>query len=312
MEMATQTESRVDRRRRLMSREMDRMALITGRIKNLPPSPPPSPSSPSPFLYNHHAHTHQRGHSHTGISPSFFSKDLHKNPDSVPVISHIHGIPKPRDEKAATLLKSMSSNEVVLEEKKNAVIGGYQINYQKLNPIGEVTSPVSSPSAISVAEKASIFKEPAESKTQFSKPKLFTSKRVNSCIIASQTTRVYCSVIIASLAVLSHLDHLLFIIRNIVRPESTVASKPLYILLLTDATIIVARMLSERQKGGMEEVAAVEEEPEKVVVKEDAHNSWESAVKLLERGLVFYQAFRAIFIDFSVYAVVVICGLSLL
>lgn len=206
----------------------------------------------------------------------------------------------------------MSSNEVVLEEKKNAVIGGYQINYQKLNPIGEVTSPVSSPSAISVAEKASIFKEPAESKTQLSKPKLFTSKRVNSCIIASQTTRVYCSVIIASLAVLSHLDHPLFIIRNIVRPESTVASKPLYILLLTDATIIVARMMSERQKGGMEEVAAVEEEPEKVVVKEDAHNSWESAVKLLERGLVFYQAFRAIFIDFSVYAVVVICGLSLL
>lgn len=82
MEMATKIENRTDRRRRIMSREIDRMALITGRLRNLPPSPPPSPSSPSPFLYHQ---THQRGHSHTGISPSFFSKDIHANPDSPPL-----------------------------------------------------------------------------------------------------------------------------------------------------------------------------------------------------------------------------------
>lgn len=91
-----------------------------------------------------------------------------------------------------------------------------------------------------------------------------------------------------------------------VRSESVVASKPLYILLLTDATIVVARMLAERQKDSGE----AEEECEKMK-EADGHN-WDAAVKVLERGLVFYQAFRAIFIDFSVYAVVVICGISLL
>lgn len=114
-----------------MSREMDRMALITGRLRNLPPSPPPSPSSPSPFLYHQ---THQRGHSHTGISPSFFSKELHKNPDSIP-LPHIHAIPKPKDVKATPLLKHMSMNEA--QEEKIAAIG-FQINHQKLDPIGEV------------------------------------------------------------------------------------------------------------------------------------------------------------------------------
>lgn len=88
MEMATRTDNRADRRRRIMSREMDRMALITGKLRTLPPSPPPSPSSPSPFLLHQ---SHHRGHSHTGISPSFFAKELYKNPDSVP-IAHIPGI----------------------------------------------------------------------------------------------------------------------------------------------------------------------------------------------------------------------------
>ena len=85
--MATKTDVRAERRRRISSREGDRMALITGRLRNLPPSPPPSPSSP-PFF---HHYAHQRGHSHTGINPSFFAKDTHKNPDSGP-LSQNHGI----------------------------------------------------------------------------------------------------------------------------------------------------------------------------------------------------------------------------
>lgn len=197
----------------------------------------------------------------------------------------------------------MSMNEA--QEEKIAAIG-FQINHQKLDPIGEVhTEMVSTPSALSMVKKASIDKG-ILSKTQPSKPELFTSKRLNACILASQTTRVFCSLIIASLAVLLHVDHPLFIIRNMVRSESVVASKPLYILLLTDATIVVARMLAERQKDSGE----AEEECEKMK-EADGHN-WDAAVKVLERGLVFYQAFRAIFIDFSVYAVVVICGISLL
>lgn len=190
-------------------------------------------------------------------------------------------------------------------EEKIAAIG-FQFNHKKLDPIGEVhTETVSTPSASSMVQKITSIDDKILLKTHPSKPKLFTSKRINASILASQTTRVFCSLIIASLSVLSHVNHPLSIIWNMVRSESVVASKPLYILLLTDATIVLARMLAERQKDG----GVAEEEIEKM--KEDGRN-WDSAVKVLERGLVFYQAFRAIFIDFSVYAVVVICGICLL
>lgn len=86
------------------------------------------------------------------------------------------------------------------------------------------------------------------------------------------------------------------------KSESVVASRPLYIILLTDVTIVLARMILVRRED-------VEEE--RVVVPQDGHN-WVEAVKLLERGLVVYQAIRGVFIDFSVYVVVVICGLSLM
>uniref|UniRef100_A0A9I9D467 Uncharacterized protein n=1 Tax=Cucumis melo TaxID=3656 RepID=A0A9I9D467_CUCME len=274
MEMPTKTDNRTERRRRIISREMDRMALITGRLPNLPPSPPPSPSSPSPFLFHQ---THQRGHSHTGISPSFFSKDLHNhnNPDSLP-FPNAQGIPKPKDAKATPLLKRLSMSEA--REEKIAAIG-FQFNHKKLDPIGEVhTETVSTPSASSMVQKITSIDDKILLKTHPSKPKLFTSKRINASILASQTTRVFCSLIIASLSVLSHVNHPLSIIWNMVRSESVVASKPLYILLLTDATIVLARMLAERQKDG----GVAEEEIEKM--KEDGRN-WDSAVKVLERGL---------------------------
>lgn len=135
-------------------------------------------------------------------------------------------------------------------------------------------------------------------------PRLFTSKRIHSCIVASENTRVICSLIIAFLVVFSYVDYPLFG-RNIVNSKSVVASRPLYILLLTDVTIVFARVYLEKRRD------FDEAEEERVALQEVGHN-WEKAEKVLERGLVMYQAIRAIFIDCSVYAVVVICGLSLL
>lgn len=113
--------------------------------------------------------------------------------------------------------------------------------------------------------------------------------------------RIFCALIIAFLVVLSYVDYALFGV-NLVKSESVVASRPLYIILLTDVTIVLARMILVRRED-------VEEE--RVVVPQDGHN-WVEAVKLLERGLVVYQAIRGVFMDFSVYVVVVICGLSLM
>ncbi|XP_062088558.1 uncharacterized protein LOC133795125 [Humulus lupulus] len=139
------------------------------------------------------------------------------------------------------------------------------------------------------------------------KPRFFTSKRLHSSIIASETTRIFCALIIAFLVVLSYVDYPLFG-RNIVRAESVIASRPLYILLLTDATIVFARLYLENRGGDLGDSSLEEEEMPQV--QDDHGHNWIQAVKFLERGLVVYQAIRGIFIDFSVYAVIVICGLS--
>ena len=88
------------------------------------------------------------------------------------------------------------------------------------------------------------------------------------------------------------------------KSDSVVASRPLYILLLTDVTIVLVLLLFEKLRG------PEEAEEEEVAPPKDRDN-WAEAEKVLERGLVVYQATRAIFIDCSVYLVVVICGLSL-
>lgn len=134
-------------------------------------------------------------------------------------------------------------------------------------------------------------------------PNFFSSKRINSCIIASERTRASCSLIIACLVLISYIDYPIFG-TNLVSSESIIASRPLYIVLLTDITIVFARLY--RQRGESSE----EVQEESMVSQEDGHN-WVAAVKLLERGLVVYQSIRGIFIDCSVYLVVVICGLSL-
>lgn len=129
---------------------------------------------------------------------------------------------------------------------------------------------------------------------------LITAKEINSCIVASESNRIFCSIIIALSVVLSNIS----LPHNIIKSKSTIASRPLYILLLTDVTIVLVRLLEKRRH-----IEKVEEE-KKLGPQEDEQN-WAGAVKILEMGLAIYQTIRAIFIDFSFYTVVVICGLSL-
>ena len=120
----------------------------------------------------------------------------------------------------------------------------------------------------------------------------FSSRELNACIIASETTRALSSLIIALLVVFFHMIS-----------ESIAATRPLYILLLTDVTIVLNRLYREKARL-LEETEGVEEHGD--------GQSWGDAVRLLERGLVAYQAIRGIFIDCSIYIVVVVCGISLM
>ncbi|TYI89673.1 hypothetical protein E1A91_D03G071200v1 [Gossypium mustelinum] len=138
-------------------------------------------------------------------------------------------------------------------------------------------------------------------------PNLFSSKLVNSCIIASERARSLCALFIAICVLLSHINFPLLGL-SIGRSDSNVASKPLYVILLTDLAIVLSRLFLD--KKGV--VSAEVEEEKPAAASQDNKENWDGAVMLLERGLVAYQTMRALFIDFSIYAVVVICGTSLL
>lgn len=129
----------------------------------------------------------------------------------------------------------------------------------------------------------------------------FIPKDINSSIIYSENTRVFCSIMIALLVVVSYAN----LPRHIVRSKSTIASRPLYVLLVTDLMIVGLRLYFTKQSLTKTAV----EKPES---SQGDGSNWDEAVKFLEWGLVVYQTLRAIFIDCSFYTVVVVCGFSLI
>ncbi|TMW93385.1 hypothetical protein EJD97_011815 [Solanum chilense] len=129
---------------------------------------------------------------------------------------------------------------------------------------------------------------------------LFSLRDINSCIIISENKRIICSVMISLLVVLSYAH----IPLSIARSNSFVASRPLYILLLTDFTIVIARIVRK-------EVISDEERAKDTERVKDFGQNLDGALSILEYGLVLYQTIRAIFIDCSFYLVIVICGLTL-
>ncbi|GMI73190.1 hypothetical protein like AT1G52343 [Hibiscus trionum] len=142
-------------------------------------------------------------------------------------------------------------------------------------------------------------------KTSRTQPNLFSSKLLNSCIIASERTRSLCALVIAFCVLLSHINFPLLGL-SIGTPDSNIASKPLYLILLTDFAIVLGRLLLGK-KG-----VSGEAEEEKGAASQENKENWDATVVLLERGLVAYRTMRALFTDFSIYAVVVICGTSLM
>ncbi|KAF5466639.1 hypothetical protein F2P56_016545 [Juglans regia] len=274
-----------ERRRRILERGSDRMALITGQIKTLPTSPPApyqsiiSSSSDPPHQHHHHGDDGSNHHLRDAVVKDYTSDDTLLNKEST-------------DEDS-------SGNKFVIGSQ-----GEPQLNKGSTGIEAQEIQTTLDNGVKTIVQKTSTERDQQLPKPRRRQPRLFTSKRIHSCIVASENTRVTCSLIIAFLVVFSYVDYPLFG-RNIVNSKSVVASRPLYILLLTDVTIVFARVYLEKRRE------FDEAEEERVALQEDGQN-WEKAEKVLERGLVAYQAIRAIFIDCSVYAVVVICGLSLL
>lgn len=132
---------------------------------------------------------------------------------------------------------------------------------------------------------------------------LFSLKDINACILSSENARLQCSIIIALLVVMSCVS----VPHGMTKSNSIIASRPLYIIILTDVTIVVARLLILGKREDHQETAEGGSGD-----KENDEYNWTEAFAMLEIGLVLYQTIRALFIDCSFYLVVVLCGLSLL
>ncbi|XP_057478216.1 uncharacterized protein LOC130765731 [Actinidia eriantha] len=284
--MATAMSSRDARRRRIVDRGADRLALITGRFQTLP-------SSSSP-LESHHSHA-----------------------DSCPPsISHHHdlGSHEGEDKSSSSLLLQHESASESVEinandsqsKKKQPFLHKSETSTGALRgtPM-EIYDTLQSPQAVSTVQDSPISPPGTHDRLepQVRRCKFFTPNQISSAIAATERTRIYCTLAAAILVVLSYGGFPILgssIIRNLV------FFKPLYLVLLTNVSIVLARLLLKEQRG----LERVEQEANNVS-SVGGYDLAEQAGKALELGLALQNVMGAAFMDFSVYAILVICGLSL-
>lgn len=131
---------------------------------------------------------------------------------------------------------------------------------------------------------------------------LFTASGVSSAIAESERTRLSFSVAVAILVVLAHLGFPLLGTSNIVK--TLLGFRPLYLVLLTNVTLVLARILGKHR---------VSERPDRggeIRTPTEGFEWADNLGKALELGLVAQKVLDALFMDCAVYAIIVVCGLS--
>lgn len=260
------TSSREARRRRILERGSDRLALINGRIQTLPSTS----ISASPLSTDDQDLQSLPAYQSTALS----------NGDESATAKPIEGVSleKPQLQKNETDVDALKSPVPDLRSE-------IQSSLASSTPLRSLTS-------------ASDTEQRLQTRIHYSR--LFTTSQIASAISASEGSRIVYSVAIALLVVLSYMGFPLLgsdIIRRIL------FWRPLYLVLLTDVTVVIALLLLEKRRG----LKRSNNEP-------SLGNGlgWaEQAGTALEIGLVSYKVVGAIFMDFSVYAVFVTCGVSL-
>ncbi|XP_027181172.1 uncharacterized protein LOC113779689 isoform X1 [Coffea eugenioides] len=269
---------REGRRRRIVDRGTDRIALITGQIRTLP--------SDSESDQSHGSH------SHTASCPPSISQ------------SHDAASPQTQDKSSGSLPPSLDSVSEISEHFMTGDRGGpimreceSSMESSKVSSfdLDGKGSPAQDPQLF-VSQKGHYF----EAISHFHK--IVSPKAVKSEIVATESTRTLCALVVAILVVLASVG---FPILGSSFFKSVVFFRPLYLLLLTNVTIVVARLL-ERQRG----LARPEQQPTSSpsVGETGLADQLGSA---LELAFLLQDVTGAIFMDCSVYAVTVICGLSL-
>lgn len=125
---------------------------------------------------------------------------------------------------------------------------------------------------------------------------------VTNAIDASRFTRLCCSIIVALLVVASYLGFSLI--------KTVISFRPLYLVLLTNSSFVVAKIISGKQRDSDERLRRRQNRAI-VSASADSSDQYAQLAKTLEIGMVLKTVADAVFMDCAVYAIVLICSLSL-
>ncbi|GAB4837374.1 hypothetical protein Ancab_002251 [Ancistrocladus abbreviatus] len=280
--------NREARRRRILEGGSDRLALITGRAQ--------TPSSGGS----------QDLDSAGGFPPSLSSpKDLPKsNLSSQPSVScneedvpSNYTLPKqvlPVQSNQFDAFGDGSGKEPFLHKLEPGIAPTKAPTY-------EVHGKAESSRAMGAPRSAAYVRQNLAPK--FNLADLFTYQQITSAVAATEQLRMFCSLTMAFLVVLSYMG---FPIVSSWFIRSIIQFRPLFLVLVTNITFIFQQLIAEKQRNL--------EKAGNTAVKSpiaDGFYSWAAdAGKALEVGLMAQSVLSALFMDCSVYAVIVICGLS--
>lgn len=272
--MATAT--REARRRRIVDRGSDRLALITGGINTLPSS------SSSPSSINHN-HDQPIGSDAVEDKSSSSLLPMHESASESGEINAAVG--KIRDQ---LVCKCETTNEDL--RALSWEVESQSQSSQVLSPVQE--SPICSPDT-------ECRLEPQGHRAGF-----FTPKQISSAIKGTESIRIYTSLAVAILVVLSFVGFPILGSRSM---KSILFFRPLHLVLITNMSIVLSRLLLDKKQAGLERT----DQQANKVSPAGGYGLAEQVGKALELGLVLQRIMGAFFLDCSVYAIVLICGLSM-
>ncbi|KAG7618179.1 hypothetical protein AtNW77_Chr4g0311451 [Arabidopsis thaliana] len=270
--------SREARRRKILDRGSDRLAFITGQINGVP-SPPPSDSTSS-------------------LSQSDLQTDQ-SLPDTIP----------PRDQilKAQEIVftshQDNISDAAMLENVDHII---HQSREEPLQPQRHAET-LAEASASDPRDTTTIQPPPTTSSVQnpsvvdlgasqafipvVSFVNAITPKHIGAAIDASEYARMFTALAIALVVILSHLGF--SSLGNIV------SFRPVFLLVLTDATIVLGRVLLSH-RGDSSSASGTVMSGQGIV---------DQVGNALETVMMVKKIMDALLMDFSLYAVILICGL---
>ncbi|CAL1386433.1 unnamed protein product [Linum trigynum] len=295
------------RRRKIVERGADRLALITGRLSSLPPEStidanlkPSADSSP------------QSTSDHQLPSPHLLPRGIAAGePVSQPPNPPSNQIEQPMLQKTND---SVSGKEETfgreLPEQATAAVDSARGHAGSVldRPVSDEISGRSDMNPTAMGAASGTEQLLLRGSTRQRRVSMSPSQ-ISSGITASERTRVLCSVAVAILVVSSSLGFPLLgneIVKGIL------SFRPLYLLLVTNVTIVIAAILSNNDRRGS---AMVDDGAAGLELPSGGSNSYDwaaQASKALEISFVAKKAIEALLMDVSVYAIIVVCAFCLL